>query len=168
MVAAADSTEEAVAGPDTMEIFLTDAGRPVRGGGGIRPDLTVYPDTLLDTEKAFVRALGAKLPIYRDVMTSYALELKGSGAIKDERFRVSPAMRQEFLRRLSERDIRISAGVAAGVSDLIDQEFSYELQRYVFGRPSESQRRRASAAFATIRRCRRPWRCSRRRRPCPS
>ncbi|MDH3368952.1 MAG: S41 family peptidase, partial [Gemmatimonadota bacterium] len=141
MVAAADSTEEAAVEPDTMEMFRTDAGRPMRGGGGIRPDLTVYPDTLLDTEKDFVRALGAKLPVYRDVMTSYALELKASGAIKDERFRVSPAMRQEFLRRLSGRDISLSAGVAAGASDLIDQELSYELQRYVFGRASESQRR---------------------------
>ncbi len=141
MVATAEEPGQPPAEPDTTEIFRTDAGRPVRGGGGIRPDLTVYPDTLLDTEKQFVRALGAKLPVYRDVMTSYALELKGSGRITDEQFRVSAAMRQEFLRRLGERDVRIASAVAVGASDLIDQELSYELQRYVFGRQSESQRR---------------------------
>ncbi len=141
MVAMAEEPEEPAAVADTTEVFHTDAGRPVRGGGGIRPDLTIYPDTLLDTEKQFVRALGAKLPLYRDVMTSYALELKGSGAITDEQFRVSPPMRQEFLRRLSARDIKIASEVVAGASDLIDQELSYELQRYVFGRQSESQRR---------------------------
>lgn len=141
MVAAAAEAEEAAVEPDTMVVFRTDAGRPVRGGGGIRPDLTVYPDTLLDTEKQFVRALGAKLPTYRDVMTSYALELKASGSVRDEGFRVSSGMRQEFLRRLGDRDVTVAAELVAGAANLIDQELSYEVQRYVFGRPSESQRR---------------------------
>src|SRR2546426_5665786 len=36
----------------------TDRGRLVRGGGGIRPDLFVVPDTFTAKERAFMKALG--------------------------------------------------------------------------------------------------------------
>jgi carboxyl-terminal processing protease len=130
-----------LAGADTSEVYLTDGGRPVRGGGGIRPDMVVYPDTLTEAEQGFYRALGGQLPVYRDVMTSYALELKGEGVITDPSFRVTDRMRAEIVRRLEERDVTVTAQVLAGAQDLIDQELAYEIQRYVFGRQSESLRR---------------------------
>ena len=52
-------------------IFHTDAGRVVRGGGGIVPDLVIRPDTLTEAEREFAKALGNDLPQYRDAITSY-------------------------------------------------------------------------------------------------
>jgi C-terminal peptidase (prc) len=67
-------------------IFHTDAGRVVRGGGGIVPDLVIRPDSLSGAEKDFAKALGNHLPEYRDVLTSFALEAKKSGTVKSESF----------------------------------------------------------------------------------
>lgn len=136
-----DSTMSALAGADTLEVFRTDAGREVRGGGGIRPDVVVYPDTLTEPEQEFYRALGSRLPVYRDVLTSYALELKGNGTVTDESFRVTEAMRREVVRRLEEKGVELDPDLVAGASGLIDVEMTYEIQRYVFGRGSENMRR---------------------------
>ncbi len=141
IVAEAAEGGSVLAGADTNQIFLTDAGREVRGGGGIRPDVTVSPDTLTDVEQNFYRALGAKLPVYQDVMTSYALELKGEGTVTDSSFQVTAQMRREVISRLAERDVEVAAELLAGAEDLIDRQLGYEIQRYVFGRQSESLRR---------------------------
>ena len=57
-------------------IFHTDAGRVVRGGGGIVPDLVIRPDSLTNAEREFAKDLGNGLPQYRDALTSIALEAK--------------------------------------------------------------------------------------------
>jgi carboxyl-terminal processing protease len=128
-------------GPDTTAAFKTDGGRTVYGGGGIRPDLVVAPDTLTTPEQEFVRALGAKVPAYRDALTSYALELKASGSITNRPVRVTAEMRAEVLRRMREKDVEISDEQYASARGLIDQQLGYEVERYVFGRESESRRR---------------------------
>ncbi len=126
---------------DSSLIFRTDAGRIVIGGGGIRPDLLVPPDTLTTTEREFLRALGGKLPVYQDVMTTYALELKGADVVRNRNFQVTAAMRMELLRQMREREIELTDEVFAGAQQLVDQQFSYEVQRYVFGREAETRRR---------------------------
>jgi len=138
----ADSAEAvAVAAVDSSQVYFSDGGRELIGGGGIRPDLVVSPDTLTTVEQEFFRALGAQLPVYRDVKTSYALEFKAVGGITDPRFEVTDAMRAEFYRRLREREVEISDELFRGARLLVDQELAYEVQRYVFGRESESRRR---------------------------
>jgi carboxyl-terminal processing protease len=122
-------------------IFRTDAGRIVRGGGGIVPDLIVRPDTLSVAEREFFRALGEKVQAYRDVMTTYALDLKKQKAITSEEFVVTPAMRQEILGRLRARGVTMPAETFQGASGLVDSHFGYEVARYVYGRPAEFRRR---------------------------
>jgi carboxyl-terminal processing protease len=142
MVAVADTGIDQAAA-DSAERYFSDAGRELRGGGGIQPDVTVQPDTFTTAEQDFYRSLGTKLPIYRDVMTSYALELKAGGDITDERFRVTDAMVEELTRRLRAREVNPSRESLAGGWSAITQELGYEIQRYVFGRESESLRRLA-------------------------
>jgi carboxyl-terminal processing protease len=86
-------------------IFHTDAGRVVRGGGGIVPDLVIRPDTLTMSEREFAKALGSALPQYRDALTSIALEAKKSHGVKSESFKVSPEMRRQVYERLTARDV---------------------------------------------------------------
>jgi len=122
-------------------VFHTDAGRTVRGGGGIVPDLVVRADTLTAGERAFAKALGNNLPQYRDVLTSFALEVKQTRVVTAESFRVTPEMRQQVLDRLRAKGVEISPEVYRGAAQLIDEQLGYEIARYVFGRPAEFRRR---------------------------
>jgi len=124
-------------------IFHTDAGRVVRGGGGIVPDLVIRPDTLTTADRDFAKALGNGLPQYRDALTTIALNAKKAHGITSETFKVSPAMRQQVYERLRAKEIEISAAVFNGAGALIDEQLGYEVARYVFGRPAEFRRRAA-------------------------
>lgn len=124
-------------------IFHTDAGRIVRGGGGIVPDLVIRPDTLTTAEREFAKALGDGLPQYRDVLTTIALEAKKANAVKSEAFKVTPPMRQQVFTRLRAKDVQITQEVFNGAGALIDEQLGDEITRYVFGRPAEFRRRAA-------------------------
>ncbi len=126
---------------DTTQVFRTSGGRTVYGGGGIRPDVTVRADTLTAGEKEFARALGGNVPAYRDVLTSYALELKGQNVIQSPSFDVTPAMRAELLRRLRARGVKLSDAQWEGAARLVADQLGFEITRYVFGRPAEFARR---------------------------
>jgi len=124
-------------------IFHTDAGRVVRGGGGIVPDLVIRPDSLTAAERDFAKALGNGLPQYRDALTTIALDAKKTHGIKAESFKVTPEMRQQVYQRLRAKDIQIAPAVFNGAGKLVDEQLGFEIARYVFGRPAEFRRRAA-------------------------
>ncbi len=126
---------------ESSEIYYTDEGRPVIGGGGIRPDVTVRPDTLTEEEQAFWRALGADIPVYRGALTTYALDLKAGGTITQPDFRATAAMRNELVRRIRQHGIEMSAATLNGARNLLTRQLEYEVLRYVFGRDVETMRR---------------------------
>ncbi len=126
---------------DSSSVFYTNAGRAVVGGGGIRPDVTVRMDTLTDAEQEFSRGLGANIPTYRDVLTSYALELTGEGVISSVGFSVTLNMRDEMIGRLRERGIDMPVSVFQGAGRFLDRQLGYEIARYVFNRDVEARRR---------------------------
>src|SRR5437899_2520931 len=131
------------------------------GGGGIRPDLFVAPDTFTTPERAFVKGLGNKIPTYWDVRTAYALEIKTSGRVKSPDFTVTPDMADEVIRRLRARSIALPDSVVAGARNVITQDLGYEIARYVFGRPAEVRRQREEdrqvrAALGLARRAKSP------------
>jgi carboxyl-terminal processing protease len=122
-------------------VYRTGAGRIVRGGGGIVPDIVIRSDTLTEAEREFVKALGDDLPVYRDVITSYALEQKSGKTIPAEGFTVTPAMRQQIYERLKQKGIDLTPGEFKDGTRLVDQNLSYDVARYVFGRQAEFRRR---------------------------
>jgi carboxyl-terminal processing protease len=122
-------------------IFHTDAGRIVRGGGGIVPDLVIRPDSLTSGERYFAKELGSHVPQYRDVLTTYALETKKTGSIKSEDFKITPEMRQQVLQRLKTKGVDLPPAVFDSASRLVTDQLGYEIARYVFGRPAEFRRR---------------------------
>ena len=126
---------------DSSAVFFTDGGRVVVGGGGIRPDVTVRLDTLTDRGQEFTRSLGADIPTYRDVLTSYALELKGDGVVTTADFEVARHMRNELIRRFRERGIDLARDVFVGAGEFLDRQLGYEVVRYVFDRDVEARRR---------------------------
>lgn len=122
-------------------VFKTDAGRTVRGGGGIVPDVVVRPDTFTTSEREFVKAVGEKAAAYRDALTGYALELKEQKAVASEDFTVTPAMRQALYDRLVKKGVVVTPATFQAASTFIDQQLGYEISRYSFGRSAESRRR---------------------------
>ncbi len=140
--AEADSAATPHAGDSAQApTYHTDAGRVVKGGGGIVPDLVVRPDTFTAGERGFLQAIGTKLPEYRDVLTSYALDAKNTHEVASEEFRITVAMRQKILDRLRAKGVSMSDAVFAGGTTLVDQWLGYEIARYVFGRQAEFRRR---------------------------
>ncbi|MEP7325519.1 MAG: S41 family peptidase, partial [Gemmatimonadota bacterium] len=125
----------------TAPLFHTDAGRTVRGGGGIVPDIVLRQDTTTSGEKSFIAAIGSKAQEYRDVLTTYALDLKRDHAVTMEDFSVTPAMKSEAVRRLRSKGITFTEDIMAHAGRFLDQNLAYEISRYVFGRPAEFRRR---------------------------
>jgi carboxyl-terminal processing protease len=139
-VSAAARNEDTTALDSTL-VFKTDAGRTVYGGGGIRPDIFVAADTFSSAERRFVQALGGNFPVFRDVVSTYALELKAARRLDRPDFRVTGEMLDEILRRLSAKSAPVADSVSVGGRSLIAQELGYEAARYVFGREAEFRRR---------------------------
>ena len=159
--------DDGVSRPDSavsdtaLPTYHTDGGRIVKGGGGIVPDIIIREDSLSAGERAFVVALGSKVPEYRDVLTSYALEVKNTHAIASEDFTVTSAMRQQVLIRLRSKGVEMSDATFNGASVLVDQQLGYEITRYVYGRPAEFRRRaqnddQMQAALSLLRRAQTP------------
>jgi carboxyl-terminal processing protease len=146
---------------DSAPVFHTDRGRAVVGGGGIRPDVFVAPDTFDTAERAFLKVLGSKIPAYQDVRTSYALDVKTAGRIKSPAFAVTPDMVDEVVRRLRVRGVAVPDSVMTGAREVITQDLGFEVARYVFGRTTEVRRQREEdrqvrAALALARRAKSP------------
>ena len=128
---------------DSTAVFHTDAGRTIYGGGGIRPDIYVVADTFTSAERAFIRALGDKAPVFRDALTAYAIELKEGNRLPSPNFSVTQAMVDDIVRRMRAKGADLPDSVIAGARTLITQELGYEAARYVFGRSVEFRRRMA-------------------------
>lgn len=138
-----DSVLEARGDSLKLPEYRTDDGRVVIGGGGIVPDVVVRQDTLTTPEREFARALGGKVQVYWDVMTTYALELKNAGSVKSPNFTVTPAMREELFSRLRSREVDVSRATFDGATSLVDEQLGYVIARYNFGRSAEFRRRAA-------------------------
>jgi carboxyl-terminal processing protease len=138
-----DSVLEAKGDSLALPEFKTDDGRIVLGGGGIVPDIVVQQDTFTTAERAFRDALGANMPAYFDVMTTYALELKNAGTLKSPNFAVTPAMRNQVYTRLRAKGVDVSEATFNGAARWVDAQLGYVIARYVFGRSAEFQRRAA-------------------------
>jgi len=146
---------------DSTQIFHTDRGRVLVGGGGIRPDLFVAPDTFDTAERSFIRALGNKITVYQDVRTAYALETKTSGRVKSPSFVVTPDMADEVIKRVRARGVAVPDSVLPGAREVISQDLGFEIARYVFGRSVEVRRQRdedrqVRAALGLARRAKTP------------
>src|SRR5688500_13215612 len=122
------------------EQLRTPGGRTVLGGGGITPDVIVEDSIRPASERALERALGKEITRFRDVLASYALELKGRRAVADERFTVTAAVRDELFARLRARGIAIDRDVYDAAEPLVARILGAQIARYVFGPEAEYAR----------------------------
>jgi carboxyl-terminal processing protease len=128
---------------DSLPSYHTVSGRVVKGGGGIVPDRIVPEDTLTDSEREFVKALGNNVADYRDALTAVALNLKAHDAVTSQDFTVTDAMVQAVFDRLTAKHVKLSGEEILAGRHLVGEQLSYEIERYVFGRRAELRRRTA-------------------------
>jgi carboxyl-terminal processing protease len=121
--------------------FKTDGGRAVLGGGGITPDVKVPPTKTSEADIAFQQALGKNIPKFRDALTEYALSLKAARAVDSPNFTVTPAMREELMRRIRSRGITIDRAAYDAAAPLLDRVLGTEIARYSFGENAQFERR---------------------------
>jgi len=124
----------------SREKFKTDAGRTVYGGGGITPDVIAGDTMPVPTELALQNALGKKIPQFRDAITDYAMSLKGSNTVTSTDFAVTDAMREGVWQGMRQRGIQIDRATYDAAAPLVSRLISYDVERYVFGRPAEQRR----------------------------
>ncbi len=121
----------------------SSGGRRLVSSGGLVPDVVLGADTLTTPEARFAQTLGTQIPVFRDVLTGYALELKKGREVRSEDFEITAAMRAEVRRRLGGRGVAMADSVFAGGTRIVDEQLGYEIARYAFG-PMAERRRRAS------------------------
>jgi carboxyl-terminal processing protease len=127
--------------PTAASTVVSSGGRQLHASNGLVPDVVLAPDTLSDSESLFAKALGDRIPVFRDVLTGYALELRKTGTIDRETFVVSGAMLAEVGRRLEARGVIVADSVFAGGSRIVGEQLGYEIARYGFGADAERRRR---------------------------
>ncbi len=130
-------------GRSIQGVALDSAAGVQQASGGLAPDVVLRPDTLTTPEAFFAQSLGGQIPVFRDVLTAYALELRKGRTVGSEQFEVTAAMRAEVQRRLRDRGVAIADSVFGGAARLVDQQLGYEIARYSFG-PAAERRRRAA------------------------
>ena len=109
--------------PNKESEFRTDKGRPVTGGGGIQPDIVVYPAetnrlrSVLDASGSF---------------TNFATEFLRDHKI-DAEFEVTGEMLDRFRVFLSDRDIRPSVAEWSAEREFISNRLKAEVFNQAFG-----------------------------------
>ncbi len=127
--------------PAANEVFHTDHGRAVRGGGGIIPDVLVRPDSsALVAARMLNTALGKKAPVFNDALEAFALDIRARRAVSDPRFPVTPQMRAAFLALLARRGVTLSAATVDSARTFIDQDIGFEVAQFNFGRVGSMRR----------------------------
>jgi len=124
----------------TRPRYKTDHGRMVSGGGGIVPDVLAGDGLTPFVERAWVSAVGARVPLFRDALTTWAAEVVRSGAVKDPEFEVTPDMRDGLYRAMSARQLSVPRSTFDAAHDAIDRVIGAEVARQAFG-PTGANRR---------------------------
>ncbi len=126
---------------DTTRRYRTDAGRAVRGGGGIVPDLLAGDTASPPSEQALQRALGGQITGFRDAIADYAATLKATHGLTSPDFVVTDAMCDQLYRRLVARGVKVDRGVYDGARAVVAELLGAEATRYSFGVDAMFRRR---------------------------
>ncbi len=137
----ADGGVHAVTGNETSQVYYTDGGREVYGGGGITPDLIVLRDTLLTVEREFRRELGEDFPAYSDAVFRFAVEYLNAHPGLGPDFAVTDAMLNELYSWLQSAGVEIDRELFDGSKRLISHELAIQLATVGFDEVESTRRR---------------------------
>ena len=133
----------AAAAGDTAEreVYHTDGGRVVYGGGGITPDLIVMPDTLSRSEQRLRSHLLSNGVSLADVAFKFSVRWHKDHPDISRDFEVTDEMMSGFYRFLTtERDVEVDRELFGDSSHWLSWELGRSLANVAFGE-SEYRRR---------------------------
>lgn len=130
--AAADDAEE--------ETYKTDAGRVVKGGGGISPDVAVDVPGGDPAELALQRAVGGRMTEFRDALTAFATSLRGTGRVTSWDTPVSDQMLADALQLVRARGFAVDDATWMGARPLVASFVGREMVRLQLGVLAEARR----------------------------
>jgi carboxyl-terminal processing protease len=107
----------------SAKVFHTDKGRTVTGGGGIQPDLVVYPPAMNRLRLA-LEASGS--------FPNYATEYLSQHKVDNE-FEVTPQMLDQFKAWLSERGIQPGVTDWSAEREFVENRLKTEIFNQAFG-----------------------------------
>jgi carboxyl-terminal processing protease len=126
---------------DTVgQVFHTDRGRTVTGGGGIRPDIVAGDSALSPGERAWIRAIGARVGAFRGALKTYAEQVVRGRGVRDPYFTVDAPMRDGLYAAMRAHGVDVSRGVFDDVPGVIDRVLGQEVAVTAFGIPGAQQR----------------------------
>jgi len=135
-----NQVDSAAVRPDTTkpkpdQIFHTDHGRVVLGGGGIIPDVLIRPDSATEVAVRLLNAaLGKNVAKYTDALAAYALDLRARHAVDSPTFQFTPDLRAGFLALLARRGVTLDERTETAVQGFLDEQIGYEIAQLSFGR----------------------------------
>ncbi|MEE8550292.1 MAG: S41 family peptidase [Gemmatimonadota bacterium] len=124
-----------------QEIYYTDSGREVYGGGGISPDVTVRSDTLTSVEREFRRALGDRVAAYNDALFRFVVEYVNEHPNLTPGFAVGPGILDQLYVRLLDSGIDVPRELYDGSERLIKREIGIQLALVAFDESAAMRRR---------------------------
>lgn len=119
-------------------VYHTDHGRPMRGGGGIAPDLVVTTDSAeIIARNKLQQALDSNVMKYTDALAGFALNARAHHTVSSPTFQVSPSMRGEFLGMLTQRGVHLDQSVIDATWPFMARQIGTQTARFAFGRAGE-------------------------------
>lgn len=121
--------------------FRTDAGRTVRGGGGIAPDVVIRPDSAdVRATERLTLALGRDIAKYQDALAAFAFQARERFAVTSPLFPVTPPMRTGLLDLLRQRGVTLDDQTVQIAGGFIDRQLADQVSRLAFGRLGQVRR----------------------------
>ena len=111
--------------------FKSDAGRALRGGGGIDPDVAVQNDTTTLQERKFIEQVRPFSQDFYLAYTDYAAELKSQA--KPGSAALPAGWQDELYKRMQARKITVSREVFDGAQKYVGDLVGYRMSRNAFG-----------------------------------
>lgn len=123
-----------------LPTYRTERGRTMLGGGGIRPDIVTGDSALSPTERAWVRAIGARVTLFREALSDAAEQLVKRRGVRDPMFTVDPAMRDALYAAMRSKGVDVPRTIFDDVHGSVDRVLGQEMARIAFGIPGAQQR----------------------------
>jgi carboxyl-terminal processing protease len=121
--------------------FRTDAGRTVRGGGGIVPDVVMRPDSAdIRAAERLTLALGRDIAKYQDALAAFAFQARQRFAVTGPLFPVTPAMRAGLLDLLRQRGVSLDEQTVQVAGSFLDRQLADQVARLAFGHLGQVRR----------------------------
>jgi carboxyl-terminal processing protease len=133
-VAGIDGTPVATEDLTERDLYYTDSGRSVYGGGGITPDIVIVPDTLTVVEREFAEVLARSEVSLWDAGFQFGLRWQQQNPNLTNEFEVTPEMLAAFYTYLTEdAGAEVSRELYEGADSYVEFVVGDRLANVAFG-----------------------------------